>query len=294
MDSQRTDRVFEALDLFRIEVPSWGFANTGTRFGKFLQPAAAATIEEKFSDAGQVHGLTGVCPTVALHVLWDLPDGRRRAPTRSRGSAERYRHPAGLDQSEPLPGPELQVRIVRQSRSRPCARRRSHAHASTASQIARRLRSRDISLWFADGSNYPGTANIRQRKQWFEEGLQALHARARRRSAPAGRVQAVRAGLLPHRHRRLGHGAAARARRRAAGQGAGRHRATTTRRRTSSRSSRGCSSEDMLGGFHFNDRRYADDDLTLGLDRSVPGLPHLPRDPRSSSGKRARAPTSPT
>jgi len=71
----QADIVFRALDGFRIELPSWGFANTGTRFGKFLQPAAASTIEEKFSDAGQVHALTGVCPTLALHVLWDLPDG---------------------------------------------------------------------------------------------------------------------------------------------------------------------------------------------------------------------------
>jgi len=69
-----SDIIFRALDSFRIELPSWGFANTGTRFGKFLQPAAATTIEEKFSDAGQVHALTGVCPTIALHVLWDLPE----------------------------------------------------------------------------------------------------------------------------------------------------------------------------------------------------------------------------
>src|SRR4029078_8813371 len=75
----KMDRVHTALDGFRIELPSWGFANTGTRFGKFLQPAAAATLEEKFSDAGQVHALTGACPTVALHVLWDLPDGAHSA-----------------------------------------------------------------------------------------------------------------------------------------------------------------------------------------------------------------------
>src|SRR6476660_8838471 len=69
------DRIGSALNTFRIELPSWGFANTGTRFGKFLQPAAATTIREKFSDAGQVHRWTGVCPTLALHVLWDLPGG---------------------------------------------------------------------------------------------------------------------------------------------------------------------------------------------------------------------------
>src|SRR5580700_2602663 len=73
-------RVFEALDSFRIEVPSWGFANTGTRFGKFVQLAAATTIEEKFADAAQVNHLTGASPTVALHVLWDLPGGISDAP----------------------------------------------------------------------------------------------------------------------------------------------------------------------------------------------------------------------
>src|SRR5512133_214328 len=71
--STQSDAIYSALNDFQIELPSWGFADTGTRFGKFLQAAAASTIEEKFSDAGQVHAFTGVCPTIALHVLWDLP-----------------------------------------------------------------------------------------------------------------------------------------------------------------------------------------------------------------------------
>src|SRR5689334_3544574 len=71
--------IFQALETFRIEIPSWGFANTGTRFGKFSQPAAASTTEEKFSDAGEVHRLTGICPTIALHVLWDMPEGKASA-----------------------------------------------------------------------------------------------------------------------------------------------------------------------------------------------------------------------
>ena len=75
MSPDLIDKVFRANESFRIELPSWGFANTGTRFGKFIQAAAATTIEEKFSDAGYVHSLTGVCPTVALHVLWDFRDG---------------------------------------------------------------------------------------------------------------------------------------------------------------------------------------------------------------------------
>src|SRR5215467_9449760 len=79
MDASTSDKVFAALETFRIELPSWGFANTGTRFGKFIQAAAATSTEEKFSDAGQVHLLTGVCPTVALHVLWDFPSGVKSA-----------------------------------------------------------------------------------------------------------------------------------------------------------------------------------------------------------------------
>src|SRR5450631_4416036 len=81
MNSSNSEKIFRSMETFRIEIPSWGFANTGTRFGKFQQPAAAATTEEKFSDAAQVHRLTGVCPTIALHVLWDCPDGVNSATT---------------------------------------------------------------------------------------------------------------------------------------------------------------------------------------------------------------------
>src|SRR5580704_19503716 len=75
MADHQTVRIFHALDRFRIELPSWGFADTGTRFGKFHQPAAATTIEEKFSDAAEVNRVTGVCPSLALHVQWDFRDG---------------------------------------------------------------------------------------------------------------------------------------------------------------------------------------------------------------------------
>ena len=83
MDSRKSDTILAVLNHFRVEIPSWGFANTGTRFGKFSQPAAATSAEEKFSDAGQVHALTGICPTVALHVLWDFLT-ESRASHRSR------------------------------------------------------------------------------------------------------------------------------------------------------------------------------------------------------------------
>src|SRR5215204_2367559 len=69
------DALFSLLDHFKIETPSWGYADTGTRFGKFRQAAAASTIDEKLADAGVVHKFTGCCPTVAVHVLWDFSVG---------------------------------------------------------------------------------------------------------------------------------------------------------------------------------------------------------------------------
>ena len=74
-DTDTLRRAFSALNAFKIEIPSWGFANTGTRFGKFVQAAAASTIEEKFADGAEVLRLTGATPTLALHVLWDMPHG---------------------------------------------------------------------------------------------------------------------------------------------------------------------------------------------------------------------------
>ena len=172
MHSRQTDAIFRALDGFRIELPSWGFANTGTRFGKFLQPAAAVTIEEKISDAGEVHSLTGVCPTVALHVLWDFPDGLASAAAILTACKSRGVLPGAIN-------PNLfQDQIYKfGSFGNPDATVRDRAlrHTVDSVAIAERLQSRDVVLWFADGSNYPGTANIRQRKRWFEENLRSLH-----------------------------------------------------------------------------------------------------------------------
>ena len=166
MNSSASERIVKALESFRIELPSWGFANTGTRFGKFIQAAAATAIEEKFSDAGQVHRLTGVCPTLALHVEWDFPDGIHSVEdVREIGRRQNIR--AGSI------NPNLfQDQVYKHgSFGNPDAsiRQRALQHTRHSIEIGKQLNSRDISLWFADGSNYPGTANIRQRKRWFEQ-----------------------------------------------------------------------------------------------------------------------------
>jgi L-rhamnose isomerase/sugar isomerase len=260
LTTQQTETLTKALDSFQIELPSWGFANTGTRFGKFLQPAAASTIEEKFSDAGQVHAVTGACPTVALHVLWDLPDGKSSVAGVNRLAA-RYGVRAGSvnpnvfqDQTYKygsLGNPDFQVRAA------------ALAHLLESAEIAQALESRDVSLWFADGSNYPGTANIRQRREWFVEGLRTLHARL----GPEQRMLVEYKPFEPaFYHTDIADWGMALLLARAAGPQAkvlvdtGHHYQTQNIEQIVA----WLLAENMLGGFHFNDRRYADDDLTLG------------------------------
>src|SRR5512140_3428617 len=167
-----TDRIFPALDGFRIEIPSWGFANTGTRFGKFLQPAAAVTPEEKFSDAGAVQRFTGICPTIALHVLWGFPEGLGSTKTIAEFSSRYGVRPGSIN---PTLFQDQMYKHGSFGNPDAAVRKSALQHVKDSIEIARNLHSRDISMWFADGSNYHGTANIRQRKRWFEEALAEAH-----------------------------------------------------------------------------------------------------------------------
>src|SRR5436309_168542 len=176
MNPTSAENVFKALDNFRIELPTWGFADTGTRFGKYLQPAAATTIEEKLSDAGLVHALTGASPTVAVHVLWDFPRGAEDADGVASAAA---RHNIRIGAINPNLFQDQEYKFGSFGNSSEVIRKKALQHCLESIELAHRLGSRDISLWFADGSNYPGTANIRQRKHWFEENLGALHAELR-------------------------------------------------------------------------------------------------------------------
>jgi len=260
MSSSTSDKVFAALETFRIELPSWGFANTGTRFGKFIQPAAATTTEEKFSDAGQVHLLTGVCPTVALHVLWDCPAG-----VQSTDEIKRFatRYAVGPGSINPNLFQDQEYKYGSFGNPDESVRQRAMRHTKDSIEIARRLNSRDISFWFADGSNYPGTANIRQRKQWFTEGLKVAHEHM----SPDQRMLVEYKPFEPaFYHTDIADWGMALLLARAAGPQAkvlvdtGHHYAAQNIEQIVA----WLLSENMLGGFHFNDRRYADDDLTMG------------------------------
>ena len=167
------ERVWTALDAFQIEIPSWGFANTGTRFGKFLQSGAATTIDEKFADAAQVNALTGASPTVALHVLWDLPNGIADVPA-VHLLEKKYGIKSGSINPNLFQDPEYKYGSI----ANPSKEIRTIAldHLLDSVEIGKQLGSRDVSLWIADGSNYPGTQSIRNRIGWMEEVLGATHA----------------------------------------------------------------------------------------------------------------------
>lgn len=252
------ENVAPALDALRIELPSWGFADTGTRFGKFLQPAAR-TVDEKFSDAGQVHKFTGACPTVALHVLWDVPEGTKPADIKK--LAERY----GVKPGSISPN-VFQDQIYKYgSLANEQASIREHAlkHILDSVRIARELGSRDVTPWFADGSNFPGTASIRARKRWMAEGLKRAHDAL----APDQRLLVEYKPFEPaFYHTDIADWGMALVLARTAGPQArvlvdtGHHYQAQNIEQIVA----WLLSEDMLGGFHFNDRRYADDDLTLG------------------------------
>src|SRR5579862_8079508 len=259
-ESAVQELAFQALDSYQIEIPSWGFANTGTRFGKFLQAAAASTLEEKFSDAGQVHKLTGVTPTLALHVLWDLPNGITDTDT-VRGLERQYGVATGSINPNLFQDQEYKFGSLCNPSTE--IRERAIAHMLESAAIARNLGSRDVSLWLPDGSNYPGTQSIRKRIEWLEEALDRAH----RKLGPEQRLLVEYKPFEPaFYHTDIADWGMSSHLATAAGPQAkvlvdtGHHYAAQNIEQIVA----WLLAEDMLGGFHFNDRRYADDDLTLG------------------------------
>jgi L-rhamnose isomerase / sugar isomerase len=250
----------ERLNSLRIEIPSWGFANTGTRFGKFLQPAAATCLEEKFADASQVNVLTGITPLMALHVLWDMPGGVADVPL-VKQLADRYAIQPGSINPNLFQDQEYKLGSI----CNPDAsiRRMATGHLIDSARIANALGSTDLSIWISDGSNYPGSQSMRKRIGWLEEALQATHAAL----GENGRMLIEYKPFEPAFYHTD-----------VADWGMAAHLAQNAgpKARVLVDTGHHYQSQNieqivawllhlrLLGGFHFNDRRYADDDLTIG------------------------------
>jgi L-rhamnose isomerase/sugar isomerase len=163
--------VKSALRAHRIEVPSWAFGNTGTRFKVFAQPGVPRTVEEKIDDAAQVHSCTGVAPSVAVHIPWDaVADYAALAGyARDRGVA------IGTVNANVFQDDAYRLGSV--AHPDPAVRRKAVGHLLECVDIMDATGSADLKLWFADGTNYPGQDSIAARQDRLAECLAEVYAR---------------------------------------------------------------------------------------------------------------------
>ncbi len=287
-DEGRDPQVFlERLGSLRIEIPSWGFADTGTRFGKFLQPAAARTTEEKLEDAAEVHRRTGICPTVAIHVLWDFPNGwEPQVAHRARQLGVKIGSIApNLFQDQcykfgSLANPDPQVRA------------KALQHCLDSVEIAKKAGNTALSLWLADGTNYPGQDDIRGRKRRLADCLKQIHAALPDEMTLLVEYKPFEPAFY---HTDIADWGMACLLAREAGPQAkvlvdtGHHFPGQNIEQIVA----WLIDESMLGGFHFNDRKYADDDLTFSSIDPYPPFGSSTRSYRRA-GRRAVRWTSPT
>jgi L-rhamnose isomerase / sugar isomerase len=251
------DAIERAVGELAVETPSWGYGDSGTRFGTFSQPGRPRDVYERVDDAAEVHRLTGTAGAVALHFPWDAVDdyGALREHIEARGlrvgavNANLFQDQAYKLGSVAHPDPGVRARAVE--------------HLLACVEIATALGSRAQSLWLADGTSYPGQDNLRARRERLVASLAQVYAALPPEQEllveykpfePAFYATdipdwgaAVRiCEQLGERARVLvdfGHHL----------QGANVEQIVAF-----------LAADDRLGGFHFNNRKYADDDLVVG------------------------------
>jgi L-rhamnose isomerase/sugar isomerase len=164
-------RAAEVLRSQRIETPSWAYGNSGTRFRVFPQEGVPRTAYEKIEDAAAVHRFTGVAPSVALHIPWDAVDDY--------ADLARYAADLGVTLGTINANVFQDMDYKLGSVCHPDAgvRRKALDHLLACVDIMDATGSRDLKLWFADGTNYPGQDSIRERQDRLAEALQATYDR---------------------------------------------------------------------------------------------------------------------
>jgi L-rhamnose isomerase / sugar isomerase len=250
-------QVLDRLAALEIETPSWGYGNSGTRFHVFPWPGAARNAFERLDDAALVHRLTGVCPSVALHIPWDRVDDwdALAAHAADRGIRVGAINPNLFGEDE--------YRLGSFCSPAPDVRAKALDHCRECVEIAQTLGSPAISLWLADGTNYPGQDDLAARYRRLADGLEQLYA-----LLPPGMKLLVEYkffepgfystdlpdwGTSALMCRRLGPQAQVLV-------DTGHHPQGTNVEQIVAV----LLAEGLLGGFHFNNRKYADDDLIVG------------------------------
>jgi L-rhamnose isomerase / sugar isomerase len=245
------------LSLLAIETPSWGYGDSGTRFATFQQPGRPRNVYERIDDAAEVQRLTGTAPGVALHFPWDAVDDLRalREHIEARGLH------VGAVNPNLFQDPEYKLGSITHPDER--VRRKAVEHLRDCVEIATALGSTAQSLWFADGTNYPGQDDLRARRRRLLEALGEVYA-----ALPAEQELLVEYKLFEPAFyatdladwgsslvvcQRLGERARVLV-------DLGHHAQGTNIEQIVAL----LAEEGRLGGFHFNNRKYADDDLIVG------------------------------
>jgi L-rhamnose isomerase / sugar isomerase len=250
-------RVEDRLRAQRIETPSWGYGNSGTRFKVFPQPGVPRDPFEKFADAAEVHRLTGVCPSVAIHIPWDRVEDYARLKE----------HASSLGMRVGAVNPNLfqEEDYALGSVCHPDAavRRKATEHLIECVEIGRELGSDVLSLWFADGTNYPGQDSFVERRRRMRECLTEAYEAMPENMRMLLEYKPFEPAFY---HTDLPDWGAALAMCQRLGDRAevlvdlGHHLQGTNIEHIVAL----LLDEGRLGGFHFNNRKYADDDLIVG------------------------------
>src|SRR3954454_16573859 len=163
-------RIREGLDQFTIELPSWAFGNSGTRFKVFSQPGVPRDPFEKISDAAQVHRYTGVAPRVSLHIPWDKVSDYAKLAKHAADLGVRI----GAINSNLFQDDDYMLGSL--THPDPKVRAKAVAHHVECVDVMRQTGSKDLKLWLPDGINYPGQDNLRDRQERLADSLQQVYA----------------------------------------------------------------------------------------------------------------------
>jgi L-rhamnose isomerase/sugar isomerase len=245
------------LKTLKIETPSWGYADSGTRFAIFKQKNAAKKVKEKIQDAAEVHKLTGICPSIALHIPWDITDDWDALLEYSLSLGIR----PGAVNPNLFQDPDYKLGSLCHPDEK--VRKKAINHVLECIDIAKTLKSKDISLWLADGTNYPGQDDMRERKHRLEESLKEIYKNLEKDMRllieykffePAFyHTDIADWGMTYNLCTKLGDQAMVLV-------DLGHHPLGTNIEQIVAY----LLDEEKLGGFHFNNKKYADDDLTVG------------------------------
>jgi L-rhamnose isomerase / sugar isomerase len=164
------EQITPQLEGLAIEVPSWAYGNSGTRFKVFSTPGTPRTVQEKIDDAAQVHRHTGLAPKIALHIPWDAVDDY--------AALRRYAQDQGL-QLGTINSNTFQddaYKFGSLTAADPGPRQKAIDHHLACIEVMNATGSRDLKIWLADGSNYPGQNDLRQRQDTLAESLAVIYA----------------------------------------------------------------------------------------------------------------------